>query len=110
MMMGTTSVLLPTYPTIPHMVLAYLSDTEREETTKVVGSGAISGRRWRMVPRCGSALLEAEGKFLYNGIGEDLAGDALDFGARGGFREAVVEGELKAFALADVGYAGVAHL
>src|ERR1700677_3910609 len=54
---------------------------------------------------------EAEGKLLDDRVGEDLAGDALDFelgpGRIGG--EGVVEGELEVFSLADVGHAVVLH-
>ena len=54
---------------------------------------------------------EAEGELFDDGVGEHLAGDALDFelglGWIGG--ESVVEGEEEIFALADVGYAFVVH-
>jgi hypothetical protein len=44
---------------------------------------------------------EAEGVFLDDGVDEDLAGDAFDFGGGLGFGE-IVEGEEEVFPLADV--------
>ncbi len=53
-------------------------------------------------------LLDADGEFLDDGVGEDLAGDAIDFCLGGFAGEPVVEGEEEIFALADVGDAFVA--
>ncbi len=53
--------------------------------------------------------LDAEGEVFDDGVGEDLAGDAFDFGVGGGWIEAVFEGEEEVFALADVGDAAVVH-
>lgn len=49
------------------------------------------------------------GELFDDGIGEDFAGDALDFGAGGVWSEGVIEGEEEVFALADGGYALVVH-
>ena len=51
---------------------------------------------------------EAEGVFLDDGVDEDLAGDAVEFGLGGGL-VGVVEREEEVLALADVGDAGVVH-
>ena len=57
------------------------------------------------------AGFEAEGKLLDDGVGKDLAGDALDFGvSRGGvLGEGVFEGELEVLSLADVRDSAVLH-
>ena len=59
----------------------------------------------RGVVECGSSGFEAEGEFFDDGVGEDLARDALDFklgrGRVGG--ERVFEGEQEVLSLADVG-------
>ena len=52
---------------------------------------------------------EAVGELFDNGVGEDFAGDALDFGVGGGFFLACFEGEEEVFALADVVDAAVFH-
>jgi hypothetical protein len=52
---------------------------------------------------------EAEGELFDDGVGEDLAGDALDFELGLGGGESIVEGEEKVFPLADVGDAFVVH-
>jgi len=51
----------------------------------------------------------AEGELFDDGVGEDLAGDAFDFGAGGLDVDAVFEGEEEVLALADVGDAPVFH-
>jgi hypothetical protein len=60
--------------------------------------------------KCGSGL-EAEGELLDDGVGEDFAGDTLDFELRMGWigGERLFEGEEEVFSLADVGDAAGSH-
>ena len=63
-----------------------------------------------LAARLAVSSFEAVGELFDDGVGEDFAGDALDFGGGGFFvGEGGVEGEEEVLALADVGYAGVVH-
>ena len=63
-----------------------------------------AGKTWR-------SGFETEGELFDDGVGEDFAGDALDFKLRLRWilRERVVESQQEVFSLADVGDAVVLH-
>jgi hypothetical protein len=54
-------------------------------------------------------LLDPVGELFDDGVAEDVASDAFDFGIGGVGGKGAVEGEEEVFALADIGYALIVH-
>ena len=69
---------------------------------------------WLLLDACESvsrlsSVFEAEGELLDDGVGEDFAGDAFDFGLGSAGFEAIFEGQQEILSLADIGDAAVFH-